>query len=175
MKELNAEAYVSCLTLISASGSSFIAIHLGQELMGGCSFWERACSDWDRLLALTECWHSMSDIYTQRCKSIEDPQRCFSFHFPLALAFINSVSLVFLIIRRNVGQECGQAGRQRRRVLVRFKDDMSKSQRLWCFLAGFRRQLTIWWSGSAGLFKSPGPSWPQSSSPPVTNALIWQG
>lgn len=95
MKELNAEAYVSCLTLISASGSSFIAIHLGQELMGGCSFWERACSDWDRLLALTECWHSMSDIYTQRCKSIEDPQRCFSFHFPLALAFINSVSLVF--------------------------------------------------------------------------------
>lgn len=57
MKELNAEAYVSCLTLIFASGSSVIAINLGQDLSGG-----RSLSDC--FITSKERRHGMSDINT---------------------------------------------------------------------------------------------------------------
>lgn len=172
MKELNAEAYVSCLTLISASGSSFIAINLGQDLMGGCSLSGRACSDWDCLLALKERWHGMSDIRTM-LQVHNESSKMFSLHFWsdfITIPFHLFVFCFFLIKIALVmwGKNAdGQGGREGV-FLVRFKDDMSESPRLWCFLAGFRQRLTIWWSGSVGLLKSP------AHPGPSRLALQWQ-
>lgn len=162
MKELNTEAYVSCLTLISASGNSSTAINLGQELMGGSSLCEQACSDRDCLLALTERWLGKSDVTTQSWHKIHNESSVFLFKFSnwsdFSLALINSKAKEGL---EGVGQECGQAGRQRGECFGEVQRWYEQFSGLWCFLAGFRQQLTIWWSGNTGLFKSPahpGPS-----------------
>ncbi len=149
MKELNAEAYVSCLTLISASGSSFIAINLGQELMGGCSLCNRACSDWDCLLASTERWHGM---FLQWCKPTTNPQRCFSFHFPLGLVLFLHWSILFhffLIIKRNWRCRARmQAGRETERAcfgeLQRWYEQVSEALMFLGRLQTATDNLMIW-------------------------------
>lgn len=108
MKGLNTEAYVSCLTLISASGNSFIAINQSGPAQTG---------------SVSLAWQSTGmtcRTTTLRHKSTTNPQRFFS-----------SVWFRWLEGAVWVG-----------RVLVRFKDEMSKSLRLWCFLAGFSHWLS---------------------------------
>lgn len=179
MKELNAEAYVSCLTLISASGSSFIAINLGQDLMGGCSLSGRACSDWDCLLALKERWHGMSDIRTMLQVHNESSKMFSLFIFGLISLPFRFTFLFFVFFNQNstcnVGQECGWAGRQRGRVSGEVQRWYERVPEALMFLGRLQTatdNLMIW---ERRPFKIPGPSWPQSSSPAVTNALIWQG
>ncbi len=154
-------------------------VALSQPSILARSWWEAAPSEDG--LAQTETVSSpcqsagmACQTSTQRCKSTTNTKRCFPFNFPHGVILLLHVSFVFhfgLIIKQSggdVGQECGQASRHGGRVPVSLRDDMSTSPRLWCFLAGFRRRLTILWSGCTGLLKSP------AHHAPSRLALQWQ-
>lgn len=118
MKELNVQAYVSCLTLICASGSSFMAIHPGQEPVGGG--WGGAQAE-----TLTDVCCDMTEA-----ARTTNSQKCISFNSHVLVGCLAILQHVSIILKNAVvpGGPCFAAV-QRRRARLRDFDVSWQLQR----------------------------------------------
>lgn len=145
MKELNAEAYVSCLTLIFASGSSVILARIWWRLLplrtGLFRLW--LSHRLERALA----WHVRHQHIAASPQWIL--RGLFSF---LPLVWFHTVlfSLYFYLSRQtcNLGQECGWAGRRRGSVSAQVQRWYEQVSEALMFLG--RLQIATDWSDDRG-------------------------
>lgn len=173
MEELNAEVYVSCLTLISASGRSSTAINLGGELMGPPPPWKWACSDLGRPLAITR--HHLSHFVFQTRKhekQQQNPWRTFSDRILPLSFFWNALQLVAQGCRQE-GELGGRGFGEVQRCTEWVSEALMFLGRLQA--AADNPLIWAWGVGVCGREDVFLECRPPSSSPPETNTLIWQG
>ena len=155
---------------------SLLQVALSQPSILARSWWEAAPSEDGRAQTETvsaprqSARHATSDMPTTTSpKQILRGVSLLILHLVWFNSCLHHFFFFFFTLKRNWWCMARmQAGREGVFCCWGSKMIRASPPRLWCFLAGFRQQLTIWWSGSAGLFKSP------AHPGPSRLALQWQ-